>query len=183
MRFITTPLAKAYFVECEPFIDERGVFARTFCREEFSEIGFDGHIEQVNYSFTRRRGTIRGMHYQLPPACETKIVRCVRGKIFDVMVDLRKGSPTFLRWFGCELTEENMRMMVVPEGYAHGFQSLTDDAGLIYLVSAPYSPVHERGLRYDDPLLAIEWPLPAGVVSERDRRNPLIDGNFQGIEP
>lgn len=183
MKFIEIPLAGAYTVDLEPFLDERGLFARTFCQNEFASIGFHKQIVQINHSLTGKTGTIRGMHYQVPPACEAKIIRCVRGNVFDVMVDIRKGSPTFLQWHGVELSKDNMRMVYIPEGFAHGFQTLTDDAELIYHHSAFYSPEDARGLRFDDPALAIEWPLPPSVVSPRDQNYPFMDKTFEGVDP
>jgi len=182
MKFIETPLSGAYVIELEPFRDERGLFARTFCQKEFAKIGFDKQIVQINYSITRKKGAIRGMHYQRPPASEIKIIRCLQGKVFDVMVDLRAGSPTFMQWHSVELSKDNMRMVYIPEGFAHGFQALTDNAELIYHHSALYRPEYERGLRFDDPALAIAWPLPAGIISIKDQSYPLIDNNFRGIE-
>jgi len=182
MKFVETPLAGAYTVELEPFLDERGLFARTFCQKEFARIGFDKQIVQINQSITTQKGTIRGMHYQHPPVCEIKIVRCIRGAVFDVMVDLRAGSSTFLQWYGMELSKDNMRLLYIPEGFGHGFQALTDNAELIYFVSTFYSPVHERGLKYDDPALSIDWPLPTSIISAKDKSYPLIDNNFKGIE-
>jgi dTDP-4-dehydrorhamnose 3,5-epimerase len=182
MRWVETPLAGAYVVEVEPFADERGLFARVFCQKEFERIGFCGSIVQINHSLTRQRGTIRGMHYQLPPACETKIVRCIQGKVFDVMVDLRAGSPTLRQWHGVELSKENMRAVHIPEGFAHGFQTLTDDAELIYLHSEFYSPDHEYGLRFDDPALAIDWPLPVSAISPKDEGYARMGDDFKGIE-
>jgi dTDP-4-dehydrorhamnose 3,5-epimerase len=182
MKFVEAPLAGAYVIELEPFLDERGLFARTFCQKEFARIGFHKQIVQINHSVTRQKGTIRGMHYQLPPACEIKIIRCVQGTVFDVMVDLRTGSPTFMQWYGVELSKDNMRMVYIPEGFAHGFQTLTDNAELIYHHSAFYSPEYEHGLRCDDPALVINWPLPGGAISPKDQSYPLIDNNFKGIE-
>ena len=182
MKFVKTPLKGSFVVEVEPCQDGRGVFARTFCRKEFANIGFYKQIVQINHSITRQEGSIRGMHYQRPPACETKIIRCVRGRAFDVMVDLREGSPTFMQWHGVELSKDNMRMVFIPEGFAHGFQALTDNVELIYHHSEEYSPECERGLRYDDPRLAIKWPMEAGVVSPRDQVHPLIDESFRGIQ-
>jgi dTDP-4-dehydrorhamnose 3,5-epimerase len=181
MKFILTPLAGAYVIELEPFLDERGLFTRTFCQEEFAEIGFQNQIVQINHTVTRQKGSIRGMHYQLPPACEIKIIRCVKGKVFDIMVDLRTESPTFMQWHGVELTKNNMCMVFIPEGFAHGLQTLTDNAELIYHHSALYSPEHERGLRFNDPALAIDWPLPVGVISHKDMNYPLIDDSFKGV--
>ncbi|UCD51150.1 MAG: dTDP-4-dehydrorhamnose 3,5-epimerase [Phycisphaerales bacterium] len=165
MKCIETPLSGAYVIELEPHRDERGLFARVFCQKEYERIGFHGTIVQINHSLTRQRATIRGMHYQLPPASETKIIRCVRGRVFDVMVDLRADSPTLRQWHGVELSEENMRVAYIPEGFAHGFQTLTDGVELAYHHSAFYSPEHERGLKYDDPVLAIRWPLPVSTIS------------------
>lgn len=182
MNFVKVPLAGAYVIELEPFLDERGLFARTFCQEEFATIGFHKQIVQINHSVTRQKGAIRGMHYQLPPACEIKIIRCVHGEVFDVMVDIRAGSPTFMRWYDVKLSKDNFRMVYIPEGFAHGFQSLTDNAELIYLSSAFYSPEYERGLRFDDPALAIKWPLPVSVISPKDQSCLFTDRNFKGIE-
>jgi dTDP-4-dehydrorhamnose 3,5-epimerase len=182
MKFIETPLPGAYVIELEPIRDERGLFARTFCKEEFGQIGFQKQIVQINHSVTRKRGTIRGMHYQQPPACEAKLIRCVHGGVFDVMVDLRADSSTFLHHHGVELSKDNMRMVFIPEGFAHAFQTLTDEAELVYHHSASYDPQCERGLRYDDPALAIHWPLPAETVSLKDQSYPLIDDSFKGFE-
>lgn len=182
MKFAETPLAGAYIVEPEPFLDERGFFARIFCQKEFAAIGFHKQIVQINHSVTRQKGTIRGMHYQLPPVCETKIVRCIQGEVFDVMVDIRAGSPTFLQWHGVELSKDNFCMVFIPEGFAHGFQALTDNAELIYHHSAFYNPEYEQGLNFDDPALAIKWPLPAGAISPKDRSYSLMADGFKGIE-
>jgi len=182
MKFIEAPLSGAYVIELEPIRDERGFFARTFCQQEFSQIGFHKQIVQINHSVTRIKGAIRGMHYQRPPACETKLIRCVQGGVFDVMVDLRTDSPTLLHHYGVELSKDNMRMISIPEGFAHGFQTLTDDAELVYHHSAFYNPQCEHGLRFNDPALAINWPLPAGAVSPKDQSYPLIDDTFKGID-
>jgi dTDP-4-dehydrorhamnose 3,5-epimerase len=181
MKFIETPLPGAYAIELEPVRDERGLFARTFCQEEFGQVGFQKQIVQINHSVTRKKGAIRGMHYQHPPACEAKLIRCVQGGVLDVMVDLRADSPTFLRYYGVELSKDNMRMVFIPEGFAHGFQTLTDDAELIYHHSAFYNPQYERGLRFNDPALAISWPLPVSSISLKDQDYALIDKTFQGI--
>lgn len=181
MKFIETPLAGAYVVELEPFRDDRGLFARTFCQREFAEIGFHKPIVQINHSLTRQKGAIRGMHFQRPPACETKIIRCVQGAVFDVMVDLRAGSPTFLKWHGVELSKENLRMAYIPEGFAHGFQTLTGEVELIYHHSAFYSPEDEQGVRFDDPALDICWPLAAACISSKDLNYPRMDHDFRGI--
>jgi dTDP-4-dehydrorhamnose 3,5-epimerase len=180
--FVKALLPGAYIIEREPVLDERGLFGRTFCKKEFSTIGFHKPIVQINHSLTRQKGTIRGMHYQRQPACETKIILCLQGKVFDVMVDLRTGSQTFMQWHSEGLSKENMRMVYIPEGFAHGFQTLTDNVELLYYHSAFYSPEHEHGLRFDDPALAIKWPLPLGGISPKDLSYPLIDNNFKGIE-
>ena len=181
MKFIEAPLSGAYVIELEPIRDERGFFARTFCQQEFSQIGFHKQIVQINHSVTRKKGAIRGMHYQRPPVCETKLIRCVQGGVFDVMVDLRTDSPTLLHHYGVELSKDNMRMVYIPEGFAHGFQTLTDDAELVYHHSEFYSPEHEMGLRFDDPSMMINWPLPAGTISPKDQSYPLIGNDFKGI--
>jgi dTDP-4-dehydrorhamnose 3,5-epimerase len=183
MKFIRTPLQGAYEIELEPIRDERGLFARTFCKNEFAGIGFRKPIVQINHSITVRKGSIRGMHYQDAPACEIKIIRCIGGSVFDVMVDLRADSATFLHWHGVELSKDSMRMVYIPEGFAHGFQTLSDTAELLYHHSEFYSPECERGLRFDDPVLSIAWPLPAGMVSDKDRNYPLVTDAFKGIEP
>jgi dTDP-4-dehydrorhamnose 3,5-epimerase len=182
MKFIEVPLSGAFIVELEPHTDERGAFTRIFCQKEFAEIGFNKQIVQINHSFTKNIKTIRGMHFQCPPSSEIKIIRCIRGKVFDVMVDIRAASPTFLKWYGIELSDDNMRMVYLPQGFAHGFQTLTDDAELMYHHSAFYSPQHERGIRFDDPALKILWPLLPGTISDRDRGYLFIDENFKGIE-
>ncbi len=182
MQFNSTPLNGAYVIDLEKRGDDRGFFARFFCEGEFSEAGLENHFVQINNSLTAKRGTLRGMHYQLPPAAEVKVVRCIRGGLYDVIVDLRPDSPTYRQWFGAELTSENRRMMYVPRGFAHGFVTLEDDTEALYLVSAFYSPENERGLRYDDPALNITWPVAPSEVSEKDRNWPDLDPEFHGIE-
>ena len=177
MIFHETELADARLIEMEIRGDERGFFTRAWCQAEFAEAGLTTRIEQANMSGSVHRGTLRGLHFQLDPSAEVKIVRCVRGAIQDVIVDLRRDSPTFMRWQGFELSAENRRVLYVPEGFAHGFQSLTDDAELFYMVSASYAPALERGLRWDDPRLAIDWPMTPTVMSEKDRNWPLLDGD------
>lgn len=174
MKFIETPLNGAYVIELEPFSDERGLFARTFCKRDFEKIGFDKEFVQFNFSLTLMKGTIRGLHYQLPPFSETKLIRCVRGKVYDVLVDLRENSSTYLKWFAVELSEENMKMALIPEGFAHGFQTLEDNSQLIYHHTAFYTPGYESGLRYNDPQIGIKWPLDVSVISEKDLNNPLL---------
>jgi dTDP-4-dehydrorhamnose 3,5-epimerase len=182
MKFIETPLKGAYIIEAEPFTDHRGVFARTFCKKEFLGINHTKEIVQVNYSATKRKGSIRGMHYQLPPMAEIKIVRCVNGSVFDVIVDLRKGSPTFLKWFGAALSKENMKMMYVPEGFAHGFQALEDDSDLIYMTTQYFSKEQDSGLNPKDTTINIKWPVEITEISEKDDNKPLITKNFKGID-
>ncbi|MCB0631389.1 MAG: dTDP-4-dehydrorhamnose 3,5-epimerase [Saprospiraceae bacterium] len=182
MKFIPTKLADACLVELEAFSDDRGWFARAFCKKEFEQIGHRKEWVQINHSMSREKGTIRGMHFQYPPHNEAKLVRCIAGKVFDVALDIRRGSPTFLQWVGFELSAANRRMLYIPEGFAHGFQTLTDDVELIYHHSAYYTPDAEGGLRFDDPALGIEWPLPAGNISVKDQNRAFLTDAFQGIE-
>lgn len=181
MRFQPTALHGLFQVLAEPFGDERGRFVRLYCEEELRTIGFTGRMVQANHSLTCRLGAVRGLHFQRPPRAEAKLVRCLRGRVLDVAVDLRKDSPTFLHWHAQPLSGEGMDALFIPAGFAHGFQALTPDCELLYLHSAFYSPGHEGGLRHDDPALKIAWPLPVGDVSDRDRNHPLLDGGFQGI--
>jgi dTDP-4-dehydrorhamnose 3,5-epimerase len=167
--FTPTPLAGAFVVELERREDERGFFARSFCREEFESRGLSPAVAQCNVSFNARRGTLRGMHYQADPHAEAKLVRCTQGAIWDVVVDLRRGSPTFKRWYGVELSAANRRALYAPEGTAHGFQSLADDCEVLYLMSRAYLPDAARGVRWDDPAFGIEWPIASPYLSERDR--------------
>lgn len=182
MIFNQTPLQGAYTIDLEKRGDDRGFFARVFCINEFSARGLETNFVQINNSSSGKRGTLRGMHYQLPDAAEVKVVRCIKGSLFDVIVDLRPDSPTFKKWFGAELSADNRRMMYVPRGFAHGFITLTDDAEAFYLVSAFYAPENERGLRYNDPAIGIEWPIPPTEVSEKDAKWPDLDEEFHGLE-
>ena len=172
MRFTETPLAGAFLLEIEPREDDRGFFARTFCRREFEAHGLNPAVAQANTSFNRARGTLRGMHYQLPPAAESKLVRCTSGAVHDVIVDLRPESPTYLRHYGVELTAENRRQLYVPELFAHGYLTLTDGAEVVYQVGEFYTPGAERGIRWDDLALGIAWPIPVSVVSDKDAAWP-----------
>ena len=183
MIFKESILPGAYSIELEKRGDERGFFARAWCRQEFGRVGLNTGIVQANVSRTQARGTIRGMHLQVSPAAETKLVRCVRGAVLDVICDLRLDSPTFRLWEGFELTDSNHRAVYVPEGFAHGFQALTDDVELFYQVTAYYSPEHERGVRYDDPEIGIEWPLEASVVSEKDASWPPLAASGLLVRP
>ncbi len=181
MIFNETSLKGSYTIDLEPFTDERGWFARTFCKEDFKKIGHYKEWLQINHSFTKQTGLIRGMHYQLPPFSEIKLVRCIAGKIYDVIVDIRKDSATFLQWFAAELSAENKRMMYIPEGFAHGFQTLTENCELIYHHTATYKPGSEGGLRYNDGILGIQWPVAATSMSERDQNHPYLEKDFKGI--
>jgi len=172
MIFEETGLPGLCVVRLDRHADDRGFFARAFCREEFGEHGLMTGVAQANISRSRHAGTLRGMHFQAPPAAEAKLVRCTRGALFDVGLDLRPGSPTYGRWFGIELRADEHTMLHVPEGFAHGFQTLTDDAEAFYQVSHPYAPEQERGIRFDDPQFGIEWPRPVRVISDKDAAWP-----------
>ncbi|MDR0610345.1 MAG: dTDP-4-dehydrorhamnose 3,5-epimerase [Planctomycetaceae bacterium] len=181
MKFFELKLSGAYRINVEPHGDERGWLTRLFCANELREIGFTKPIVNINHSYTQQKGTIRGLHFQYPPDGEIKIVKCLCGAVWDCIVDMRKGSPTFLKWDAVELTSNNNRMIYVPEGFAHGFQTLTNDAETIYFVTNFYAPHNEAGLRYNDPVLNIDFPLEATIVSEKDRQHPLITDLFKGI--
>jgi dTDP-4-dehydrorhamnose 3,5-epimerase len=172
VRFTETSVPGAWLIELEPIEDERGWFARTFCRDEFAAHGLDPAVAQCNASFNNRSGTLRGMHYQAEPHGEAKLVRCTRGVIFDALVDLRPESPSFCRWTGFELTPANGRMLYAPVGTAHGFVTLADDCEVLYQMSYPYVSEAARGVRFDDPAFGIEWPVEPAVISERDRSYP-----------
>lgn len=174
MKFAPTPLAGAYVVELERLEDERGFFARSFCQDEFRRHGLKPAIAQCNVSWNRKRGTLRGLHFQAAPHEEAKVVRCTRGAIWDVIVDLRAASPTRWRWHALELNADNRLALYVPEGFAHGFQTLSDDSEVLYQMSESYHPDLARGLRWDDPKLGIRWPIPDPVLSPRDRAYALL---------
>ena len=181
MKFHATPIDGLWEVETAPHRDERGSLTRLFCAEAFAS-RFPGlRFVQVNHSITRRRGTIRGLHFQRPPVAEWKLIRCLRGRVFDVAVDLRAGSPTFGRWHGVELSQDNQREILIPPGCAHGFQTLVDDSELLYQHSEPYKPGCEDGVRHDDPRLAIAWPEAEAELSPRDRAFSPIDAAFAAI--
>ena len=175
MIFRETALAGVWLIEPERLGDERGFFARTWCRREFETRGLEPDVVQCNISWNAKRGLVRGLHYQTPPHAETKLVRCTRGAIWDVAVDLRPGSPTFKRWTAAELTADNRHAMYIPKGCAHGFQTLTDDTEVFYQMSAFHAPGAERGVRWNDPVLAIAWPIASVALSDRDRALPLLD--------
>jgi dTDP-4-dehydrorhamnose 3,5-epimerase len=172
MRFEETKLCDAWLIEAEPARDERGFFARTFCAREYAGKGLTTQFVQNSTSHSNVRGTLRGMHFQRAPHGEIKVVSCLRGALWDVIIDLRPGSPTYLQWQGFELSAANQRQLYVPEGFAHGFQTLCDDTRAGYLISAFYMPEAAAGVRHDDPAFAIEWPLPVSVISDKDRSWP-----------
>ena len=175
MKFVPTPFDGAFVVEPELLEDERGSFARSFCQEEFRAHGLDPVVAQCNISFNKRRGVLRGLHYQVKPHEEAKLVRCTRGAIWDVIVDLREGAPTRYQWFATELTADNRRALYIPPGFAHGFQTLADDSEVFYQMSAFYHPESARGVRWNDPVIGISWPLADPIVSPRDRSYPLLE--------
>jgi dTDP-4-dehydrorhamnose 3,5-epimerase len=183
--FHTTPLAGLYEIDTEPHADGRGSFTRLYCEQTceqtLGEVAPGARVVQVNHSVSRQRGTLRGLHFQHAPAADGKLVRCLRGRVFDVAVDLRHGSPTFARWHALELAGEGTRGLWVPPGFAHGFQTLADDTELLYLHTAAHSPAHEAGLRFDDAQLAIPWPLTPTQLSPRDLALPFLTPQFQGV--
>lgn len=175
MQFQECTIRDARVIEPAPHLDARGRFMRAWCSREFADHSIDFRPVQGNMAYSARQGTIRGMHYQVSPALEAKLVRCTRGSVFDVVADLRPHSPTYLQWYGTELSADNGRMLLVPEGCAHGCLSLEDDTEILYLASAFYAPDHARGVRFDDPALGIHWPVEISIVSAQDRAWPLID--------
>lgn len=177
-----TPLAGLLLVKRRRRDDARGFFSRFFCTQEMAELDWRLPVAQVNHTLTRHSGAVRGLHFQHPPYAEEKYVSCLRGAVFDVAVDLRQGSPTFLRWHGETLSAANGRSLLIPQGFAHGFQALESDSELIYLHSRPYAPEAEGGLHVSDPRLAIDWPLPVVALSERDASHPRLTQGFAGLE-
>lgn len=182
MTFNETPLKDTRLIDLSKREDSRGFFARLFCKEEFGAAGLETDFVQINNSLSVKAGTLRGMHYQLSPFAEAKLVRCIRGALWDCAVDLRPTSPTFGKWFGTTLSAENRTMLYVPRGCAHGFITLADDSEVLYLVSASYAPEHERGLRWDDPYFGIEWPRQPAELSAKDSAWPLFDPVYHGVE-
>lgn len=174
MIFSATPIDGVFVIEPEPIEDERGFFARVCCAREFAENGLDSHWVQCNIAHNRKRGVVRGLHRQIDPHAEIKLVRCTMGRLYDVIVDLRDGSPSRGQWFGIELSATNRKALYVPKGFAHGYQTLEDDTEVYYQVSAAYHPDAERGLRWDDPAIGIAWPIAEPEVSERDRAWPSL---------
>lgn len=181
MKILPTRIRGVHVVETTPFVDQRGSFARLFCAGELAEAIGRRHIVQINHSCTGVVGAVRGLHFQHAPHAEMKLVRCMKGRVWDVAVDLRAGSPTFLQWHAEELAPGNGRMLVIPEGCAHGFQVLERDSELLYLHTAFYTPSAEGGVRFDDPLIGIAWPLPVAELSGRDRAHSLLNADFRGL--
>lgn len=172
MKFTETNLKGAFIVGIEKLNDDRGFFARSWCQREFEDLGLTSRVLQANVSYNRQKGTLRGMHYQIAPYQECKLVRCTRGAIYDVIIDLRPDSPTYKQWTGVELTADNYAMLFVPEDFAHGFQTLTDKTEITYQVSQFYTPGSEKGIRFDDPAFAIQWPLEVTLISDKDNTWP-----------
>ena len=181
MIFNKTKLKGAFTISLEPLTDERGAFARTFCKKGFNKIKHEGEFVQINHSFNKHKGTVRGMHFQLPPFQEIKLIRCIRGSVFDVIIDLRKKSPTFLQYFSVELSAENRKMIYVPKNFAHGFQTLSDNTELIYHHTEFYNANADSGIRFDDPKLNISWPLEPKMISEKDYNYKHMETNFKGF--
>ena len=172
MLFHPLPLKGAYLIDLNKQGDDRGFFARFFCQKEFKDLGIDINVTQVNNSLSKDKGTLRGLHYQLPPKQEDKIVRCLSGSIYDVIIDLRPESPTFKQHYGATLSAENRTMMLVPKGFAHAFLTLEKNTEVIYLVTETYSPELERGIRWNDPEFNIQWPIPPAIISDKDQQHP-----------
>lgn len=179
--FISTPLAGLLLVQRKALEDNRGFLTRIYCADEFREAGVNKTIAQINHTLTRKKGTVRGLHFQHPPYAETKLVSCLKGQIWDIAIDVRKGSPTFLQWHGEILSAENRKSFLIPEGYAHGFQTLCDDCEIIYLHTEPYNSNAEAALNVHDPVLNISWIEPVSEFSERDQNHPFISNDFQGL--
>ena len=182
MIFTETSLPGSYIIEMVPFTDDRGWFARMFCKKEFAAIGHSKEWVQINHSYTAHKGVIRGMHFQKPPYTEIKLVHCITGTIFDVIIDVRQGSPTFLHWFGVELSRGNKKMLYIPEGFAHGFQTLEDHCELLYCHSNFYTPGYEGAILFNDPKIKINWPMEATYLSDKDKQITLVNEDFKGIK-
>ena len=172
MIFAETRLKGAYIIEPERLLDERGFFARTWCQKEFQLHGLNTNVVQCNISYNKKKGTLRGMHYQAAPCEETKLVRCTQGEMYDVIIDLRPDSTTFMNWLSVELTAYNRKMLYIPEGFAHGFMTLMDNTEVFYQMSESYSAEHARGVRWNDPAFGIQWPIEVSVMAEKDRQFP-----------
>jgi dTDP-4-dehydrorhamnose 3,5-epimerase len=182
MKFNEVSVNDAYLIELDLIGDDRGFFARVLCKNEFDKLGLSSQFVQVNSSLSALKGTLRGMHYQLTPSSEVKIVRCIKGSLYDVILDLRPNSNTFGKWFGAELSDKNRKMMYVPEGFAHGFITLEDNTEAFYFVSEFYNPDLERGIRHDDPTFGIEWPIDPIEISEKDRSWPNFNREWHSID-
>lgn len=182
MEFFPLLLKGACIIVPETHSDTRGLFARLFCEKDLEPIGHTKRIVQINHSRTVKKGAIRGMHFQYPPKAEIKIIKCIRGSVFDVIIDLRKDSKTFLEWHSEILSYKNMKMMYAPEGFAHGFQTLEDNSELLYFHTEFYDPISEGAVRFDDPRINIQWPLEITDISERDSKHPVLEDDFEGIE-
>lgn len=180
---LDTPLPGLRVLQRKPMGDSRGYLERLYCSEELQSLASGKAVAQINHTLTASRGTVRGMHFQRPPYAEVKFVSCLRGEVFDVAVDLRHNSPTFLRWYAELLSADNHKTLVIPEGFAHGFQTLTDDCEMLYFHTAAYQPAAEGGLNVQDSRLAIRWPLPVAGLSPRDAAHPMLDGSFVGMAP
>lgn len=172
MIFNKTEFNGVFIIEIEKQIDERGFFARTWDKKKFEEYGLNSKLVQCNVSFNKKKGVLRGMHYQITPYEEAKLIRCTKGKIFDVIIDLRPKSNTFRQWFGVEISDENYKILYVPEGFAHGFQTLEDNTEVFYQMSEIYMPDYVRGIRYNDSIFDIKWPITPAIISEKDRIYP-----------
>ena len=181
MKFNRTEIDGLYIAELSPIYDDRGSFARAFCEDELKSVGVLKHIKQINHSYAKKSGSIRGMHYQNHPFTEMKLVRCLSGKIFDVVVDIRRDSKTFLKWHGEILSQDNNKMMIIPEGFAHGFQVIKPNSQLLYFHTENYHPECEGGILYNDPMVNIDWPLQCSDVSMKDSNHNLLDSLFKGI--
>lgn len=182
LKMTDTLIAGVVMIEIVPVCDSRGGFARIVCKKEFKKAGLNADFVQINQSFNTRAGTFRGFHYQIPPAAESKLVRCVVGSVYDVVIDLRAGSPTFLKWIGVDLDDRNGRMIYIPEGCAHGFITLTDNTQLIYHHTGFYVPECEAGISYGDPTIGVRLPREIAVISEKDRAYPALSSDFKGID-
>ncbi len=181
MKFFKTPLNGAFIIDLEKFQDERGFFSRLFCSKEFNNYNLNHNFVQVNNSLSSNKGTLRGIHYQMNPMAESKLVRCISGALYDVIVDLRINSKTYKKWFAINLTSENRKMIYVPEGFGHAFLTLEDNTEAIYFASQFYSPDHELGLKWNDEEIGIDWPIEPKYISDKDKKNPIFDSNIHGL--
>lgn len=180
--FHPTPIKDLWIVQRQPLEDDRGFFCRFFCAEEFKVVGMEKTIAQMNHTYTIKKGSVRGLHFQYPPHAECKIVSCLKGEVYDVAVDIRQNSPTFLQWHSEILSAENKKSLLIPEGFAHGFQTLAENCEMMYLHTAPFSGLSEAAINISDPKIGIHWPLPITDISDRDRQHPFITEKFKGVE-